>query len=169
MSIEDVSQFNQFINGFIPGNKWVVSGSFAIDMWCVVLNIQLPDIMPNNIDILYAQMTPITISKYGSYIRKQTAPCSSVTYENPGFTPLNITMTRNNIKYFEFDNTRIMAPTSILAWYEDEPEKYQFKIDLLNEIISRTKEFEFKYINVKEPRRLDHQDNPAKRILLAIS
>jgi hypothetical protein len=165
MSLNEVALFKSISK--VVG-KWAVSGSFAIDMWCAVLRLPLTECTPNNIDIVYSKMTPITNEKIGSYTRVQTSPCTSVTYENSGFTPINFTMSRAGIKYYEVEDIKIMSPTTLLSWYEDEPEKYQEKIALLNEIISLTQEFEFKYMYPKEQTQNDgdNAESPAKRVLL---
>ncbi len=172
MSISNVSHFlNFFSNLFhiagVEQSKWVLGGSFAIDTWCSILNIPLLDQSPNNIDVVYSKSTPITPEYISNYKRVQTSPHTSVTYENPGFTPLNMTMTRNNIKYYEVEGLKIMSPSSLLSWYEDEPEFYQDKITLLRDIISRTSGFEFKYIYAREPLRVE-VETPAKRRLVNI-
>ena len=165
MSIPDVTHFLNLISAILPENIWCVGGAFAIDLWCGILNIPLSETMPNNIDILYARMTPITPASFGSYKRKQTSPHTSVTYENPGFTSINLTMSRNNIKYYEFEGIKLLSPVSLLSWYSDEPELYKDKIDILKEIISRTTELKFKYIYSREYIQYS-QENPAKRRLI---
>ncbi len=166
MSFADTTQFINFMNMFVPNKKWAVGGSFAIDMWCAHLGIQLSDTMPNNIDILYSAMTPITNKSIGPYERKQSCPHTSMTFQNPGFTPINLTMTRNNIKYYEVEGVKLMSPQSLLAWYDDEPEMHQEKINILNIIISQTENFQFNYLYSKEPLRLDYNGSPSKRRLL---
>lgn len=165
MSIPEVTHFLNLISTILPENTWCVGGSFAIDLWCGILNIPLSENIPKNIDILYAQMTPITFSSFHSYVRKQTSPHTSVTYENPGFTPINLTMSRNNIKYYEFEGIKVLSPVSLLSWYSDEPELYKDKIDILKEIISRTTEFKFKYILSREPLRISVESHAKRRLL----
>ena len=164
----DVTHFNDFFNRAFPAKNWVLSGSFAIDCWCAILDIPTLNALPNNIDILYSQNTPITISTIGNYTRRQNSPHTSVTFENPEFTPINLTMSRNTIKYYETEGMKIISPISLLSWYEDEPEMHQVKIQLLREIISRTQNFEFKYIYSKELRRLEEEDTASKRRLLTV-
>jgi hypothetical protein len=151
------------VNSMVPPDTWVFGGSVAIDMWCLVLGIQLPEQHPNNIDILYAKMTPTTIARVGSYICTTDMLRSSITYTSPEFTPINVTMTRNNIKYYEVEGIKILTPISLLSWYEDMPDLYQEKIDLLKQIISHTASFEFKYIYLREPRYATDTESSAKR------
>ncbi len=161
----DIAQFKALINTFV-NNNWVVAGGFAIDIWCTMSGVQLPDVLPNNIDIVYAKMTPIVCETVGNYKRIQTTPHTSVTYNNPGFTPINLTMTRNNIKYYEFEGLKIMSPSSLLSWYEEEPELYQEKISQLRDIISRTTHLEFNYIYSKNiPSINSLNESPAKRMM----
>ncbi len=164
----DVSQFKQFFDNTFPDNKWVVGGSFAIDIWCSILSIKLSDVMPNNIDILYAKMTPITRASIGNYTRKQSSPCSSATFENPGFTPINLTMSRNNIKYYEVDGIKVLSPKSLLSWYEDDPQLYKDKIDCLKKIIASTETFEFTYVYSKEQRAQETTEEPASKLQFMI-
>ena len=151
------------VDSMVPPDTWVFGGSVAIDIWCLVLDIPLPEQPPNNIDILYAKMTPTTIAQVGSYKCTTDILRSSITYENPGFTPINVTMTRNNIKYYEIEGIKVLSPNSLLSWYDDMPEEHKEKIDLLNQIISLSASFEFKYIYLREPRYASDTQSSAKR------
>ncbi len=158
-----MSSLIKTVDSMVPSDTWVFGGSVAIDMWCLALGIPLPEQPPNNIDILYAKMTPTTVTQVGSYRCTTDILRSSITYENPGFTPINVTMTRNNIKYYLYEGFKILSPVSLMSWYEDMPEEYQEKIDLLNQIISLSASFEFRYIYLREPRYASDTESSAKR------
>ena len=113
-------------------------------------------------------MTPITQANIGPFRRVQQCPCSSMTFENPDFMPINLTMTRNNIKYYEANEIKIMSPVSLLAWYEDEPDIHQEKIAALRHIIELTRDFEFKSLYAKEPRQLNGDLPSSKRRLVLL-
>ncbi len=167
MSITNVAQFKQFIDAMIGNDKWVVGGSFAIDFWCAFLNIGYLEEFPKNVDILYSRMTPLTFEKFGAYKRLQSTPHSSMTFQNGQMTPINLTMTRSTIKYYEVEGVKLISPASLIMWYEDDDSiNSENKKTLLREIIFRTENMEFNYIYSRDPIRADPVEHNAKRRLI---
>jgi hypothetical protein len=124
---------------------FVVGGGYAISLLCEKYSIQVPfDV--NNLDIFYMANTSITPEMISSYRRKQSSPCTSLTYVAEDGFEINLTMIRShyiNIITVGYNNIKVMHPKQLISYYNDEYERsyiQDFKIFVLNTIMDSIKE-----------------------------
>jgi hypothetical protein len=117
---------------------FVVGGAYGIELACNKHSI-LPNFKVNNLDIFYMSNTPITPEMIFTYRRKQTAPCSSLTYVTEDGFDINLTMIRrHNINIITFGSYKIMHPRQLISYYYDALERtliQDLKIFILSNII----------------------------------
>ena len=172
MDTHSPEYFKRFFDNIIGNENWAIGGFTAIDFYCTKFNIQLLNDMPNNYDNVYSAMTPITNSKLFEYERMQSSPRSSMTFTLSEAVPLNLTMSRSSIKYFEIDGLKCLTPTTLLDWYNDIPEDQQTqlvknKIFLLKYINSLINPSEYQFINMPLRTTVTHTISPlSKRRLI---
>jgi hypothetical protein len=136
-SINDaLNNITFFLNGRnIP---FVVGGGYGVKLLCDKYSI-LPEFEVKNLDIFYLSNTPITPEMIFTYRRKQTAPCSSVTYVAEDGFEINLTMIRRHyINIITFGSYKIMHPRQLISYYYDEFERsniQDLKIFILTTII----------------------------------
>ena len=153
-------RFITIINNIVGDDKWIITGASAIIAWAKICNIHVPDnITTNNIDIFYLHNTLITVKSINNFTRKQESPCSSVTYTNPNYKDINLTLKRTSTKYIDFHGFKLMAPTTLKLYYEEENDDFEesptskIKYDIIQEIISQMPQLPIKtmYLNYSEP------------------
>ncbi len=137
-TIEDVlNNFAEFFNSRnIP---FIIGGGYAIKLLCDKYSILFTHNV-NNLDIFYLTNTPITPEKIKHYKRKQTSPCTSVTYIAEDGFEINLTMMRSHIINIIIDDNqnKIMHPKNLINYYIDEFERSyitDFKQFVLTNII----------------------------------
>jgi len=173
MDTQSPEYFKRFFDNIIGNENWAVGGFMAIDFYCTKFNIQLLNDMPNNYDIVYCAMTPITNSKLYEYERIQSSPRSSMTFTLGEQVPLNLTMSRSPIKYFEIDGLKCLTPTTLLDWYNDIPEYQQTplvkqKIFLLKYINTLIDSSEYQFINMPLRNKVIYPTSPLSKRRLVI-
>ena len=117
---------------------FVVGGGYGIELACYKHSI-LPNFKVNNLDIFYIANTPITPEMIYTYRRKQTSPCSSLTYVAEDGFEINLTMMRrHHFNIIKFGSYKIMHPRQLISYYYDDCEltlNQDLKIFILTNII----------------------------------
>ena len=117
---------------------FIVGGGYGIKLACNKHSI-LPNFGVHNLDIFYMANTPITPEIIFTYRRKQTSPCSSLTYVTEDGFEINLTMMRRpHVNIITFGNYKIMHPKQLISYYYDEYEQnelYDLKLFILTNII----------------------------------
>ncbi len=138
--------------------KFVIGGGVAINYLCDKYSINT-NFEINNLDIFYLANTPIAATFIGDYWRIQNTPCRSATYMTKEDFKINLTMTRaNNMRYIEFDNMKLMHPTNLISYYNDD---FSFepviidKISVLNNLIEIVSNHPSLYINKVDYLKVD--------------
>ena len=117
---------------------FIVGCGYGVKLLCDKYSI-LPTFEVNNLDIFYMANTPITPEMIFTYRRKQTAPCSSLTYVAEDGFEINLTMMRrHHFNIITFGSYKIMHPKQLISYYYDEFERtliQDLKIFILSNII----------------------------------
>jgi hypothetical protein len=117
---------------------FVVGGGYGIKLLCDKYSI-LPEFEIKNLDIFYMLNTPITPEIIFTYRRKQTSPCSSLTYVAEDGFEINLTMVRrHSFNIVTFGSYKIMHPKQLISYYYDDFERtnlQDLKIFILTNII----------------------------------
>ncbi len=146
--IDAFYNFKNFFNSqSIP---FVVGCGYGIELLCEKYYIK-PIFEVKNLDIFYIANTPITPENIGNYKRRQTSPCSSLTYVNEEGFEVNITMCRiQYMRFIEYNEIKIMHPARIMTYYSDnfvQNETNDLKLFVLQNIIESIKMEPIKSIN----------------------
>ncbi len=124
------------------GNNWVLTGSVAVKLYLILLNLQeLLTFPTRDIDALVLKedkrKCDITEKKLGNYSRVQKTLERSVTFINND-TSFDVTCVNSMPKYNKIFGINVISPLVLLNYYyDDERDKDAPKIDALQKVITQ--------------------------------